>query len=114
MQDEGLFDASLNDHKEYMKFCFSGIKQSELDNIKDMWNNHHIRNSKTTEGPGGRPYVLWFTPAAAGATDYKFPVAGEKLDQTQRFCVHLSLASCSEDAFPPSIINYDWRKLKSS
>ena len=25
LQDEGLFDPSLNHHKECMKFCFSGI-----------------------------------------------------------------------------------------
>ena len=36
LQGEGLFDPSLNHHKECMKFCFSGILQSELDNIKEM------------------------------------------------------------------------------
>ena len=36
LQDEGLFDSSLNHHKECMKFCFSGILQSELDNINEM------------------------------------------------------------------------------
>ena len=36
LQDEGLFDPSLNHHKECMKFCFSGILQSELDNINEM------------------------------------------------------------------------------
>ena len=38
--------------------------------------------------------VLYFNPAAAGATDYKFPLAGEKLDQELRFCVYPSLANC--------------------
>ena len=40
LQDEGLFDPSLNHHKECMKFCFSGIRQSELDDIKEIWNSH--------------------------------------------------------------------------
>ena len=51
------------------------------------------------ECPGGRPDVLYFNPAVAGATDYKFPLAGEKLDQTLRFCVHSSLVNCTEDFF---------------
>ena len=32
------------------------------------------------ECPGGRPDVLYFYPAAAGATDSKFPLAAEKQD----------------------------------
>ena len=38
--------------------------------------------------PRGRPDVLYFNPAAAGTTDYKFPLTGEKLDQALRFCVY--------------------------
>ena len=97
LQDEGLFDPSLNHHKEFMKFCFSGILPKELDNIKEMWNIHCIRNSRNAECPGGRPDVLNFNPAAAGAIDYKFPLAGEKLNQALRFCVYPSLANCTED-----------------
>ena len=74
-----------------MKFCFSGILQSELDNMKEMWNNHCIRNSRNTECPRGRPTVLYFNPAAAGAADYKFLLVREKLDQTLRFYVYPSL-----------------------
>ena len=80
LEDEGLFDPSLNHHKEWMKFCFTGILQIELDNIKEMWNNHRIRNSRNAKYPGGRPDILYFNPAAVGATDYKFSLAEEKLD----------------------------------
>ena len=71
--------------------------QRELDNIKEMRKNHRIRNSRNAECPGGRPDVLYFNPAAAGAADYKFPLAEEKLDQVLRFCVYPSLANCTED-----------------
>ena len=64
-----------------MKFCFAGILQSEPENIKEMWNNHRSRNSTNAECPGGRPDVLYFNPPAAGATDYKFALAREKLDE---------------------------------
>ena len=50
-----------------------------------------------TEGPGGGPDILYFDPAIAVAADYKFPLAGEKLDQALRFCVHSSLVNCTED-----------------
>ena len=33
----------------------------------------------------GGPDVLYFDPAVAGATGYKFPLPGEKLDQALRF-----------------------------
>ena len=66
---DSLFDPSLNYHKEYMKFCFSGMLQNELDNIKEMWSNYGIRNSRNAECSGGRPDVLCFNPATAGATN---------------------------------------------
>ena len=62
-----------------------------------MWNSYRIKNSKNLECPGGGPDVLYFDPAVAGATDYKFPLPGEKLDQALRFCVHSSLVNCTED-----------------
>ena len=71
--------------------------KNELDNIKEMSNNHRIRNNRNAECPGRRPDVLYFSSAAAGATDYKFPLAGEKLDQALRFCVYPSLVNCTED-----------------
>ena len=46
---------------------------------------------------GGRPDVLYFDPTAAGATDYKFPLAGESLDQALSFCVYSPLLNCTED-----------------
>ena len=61
-----------------------------------MCNNHRIRNGRNAECPGGRPDVLYFNPAAAGATDYKFPLDGEKLDPALKFCVYPSLANCTE------------------
>ena len=96
MQDEGLFDLSLNYHRECLKFCFSGILQNELDNTKEMWNNHRIRNSKNAEYPWGRLDVLHFNSAAASATDNKFLLAGENLDQTVRFCMYPPLTDCTE------------------
>ena len=45
--------------------------------------------------PWGRPD--YFYPATVGTTDYKVPVAGQKLDQALRFCVYPSLVNFTED-----------------
>ena len=45
--------------------------------------------------PCGRPD--YFYPATVGATDYKVPVAGQKLDQALRFCVYPPLVNFTED-----------------
>ena len=61
-----------------------------------MRNNHRIRNNRNAECPGERPDVLYFNHAA-GATNYKFPLAGEKSVQALRFCVCPSLINSTED-----------------
>ena len=43
-----------------MKFCFSGIPQKELDDIKEVWSNHRIKNSRNAACSGRRPVVLYF------------------------------------------------------
>ena len=56
-----------------------------------------MRNSRNAKCSGGRPDVLYFNLAAAGATDHKFALAREKLDQALRFCVYPSLANWTDD-----------------
>ena len=77
------------------------------DNIKGMWNSHSTRNSINAECTGGRPGVLYFNPAVAGATNYKFPLAGEKIDQALRFSVHSFFVNCARELFVTSIIKND-------
>ena len=56
-----------------------------------------LKNGMNAECPEGGSDVLYFNPAVASATDYKFPLAGEKLYQALRFCVRSSLVNCTED-----------------
>ena len=74
---------------QFFSQSFSGILQSDWDNIKVMLNNHRIRNSTNAECPWRRPDIRYFYSAAAGVTDYKFPEK-EKLDEALRFCVYPS------------------------
>ena len=48
---------------ECFKFAFFPVMQKELENIKDNWNSHRIRESlqSSNEGrPAGRPEILYF------------------------------------------------------
>ena len=70
----GLFDIRLNLHLQYLRFCFFGVLQHELEEIKSLWNSHPIRHIKNSNSPGGRPDALYFTPEGLGVTDCKFPL----------------------------------------
>ena len=52
LQGEGLFDPSLNHHKKCIKFCFSGILQIELDNIKEMGTAIALQIAEMQNAPG--------------------------------------------------------------
>ena len=79
-----------------MKLCFTGILQSELDNIKDVWSNHGIKNSRNSECPGRRPVVLYCITEVM-VQQIAPALARKKLDQALRFCVYPSLVNCTED-----------------
>ena len=57
-------------------FFFDGLLQTELDDMKRMWNNHTIRNSREAESPGGKPDVLFYTPEATGGKNKSVPLNG--------------------------------------
>ena len=70
----GLFDISLNLHLQCLRFCFFGVLQHELDEIKSLWNSHRIRHIRNSNSPGGCTGVLYFIPQGSGVTDCKFPL----------------------------------------
>ena len=95
MDDNGLFDISLNLHLQYLRFCFFGVLQHELDKIKSLWNNYRIRHIKNSNSPGGRPDVLYFTPEGLGVIDCKFPLDGYDINLAVDYCETPSLFGCS-------------------
>ena len=66
---ENVVDTSSTYHVEFLRFCFLGILQEELDETRRLWNNHFIRKSLNGECPGGRPDVLFYTPSPVGGRD---------------------------------------------
>jgi len=72
--DETVFDPSIWYHVQFLRFCFMSIVQTELDQTKNLWNNHYIRKTRNAESPPGRPNVLYFTPLLSGGEDCKLPL----------------------------------------
>ena len=64
--ENGSFDARINSRLDVNRFCFIGLIQTELDEVKEMWSNHRIRFVGNSECPSGRPNVLYHAPQLTG------------------------------------------------
>ena len=69
---ENILDTSLT-YIEFLRFCFLGILQEQLDGTRRLWNNHFVRKTRNTECPGGRLDVLLYTPSLVGGKDCRSP-----------------------------------------
>lgn len=81
--DKGIVEKEL--HKEWLWFCFSGVLQSALDDMKKYWNTYYIRQSQH-ETVAGVPDILYFLPEKCGGTDCLFPFPQEKIDEMKLEC----------------------------
>ena len=93
----GQFDISLNLHLQCLRFCFFGVLQHELDEIKSLWNIHCIRYIENSKSPGDRPDVLCCTPEGLGVTDCKFFLDSHVVNLAMDYCETPSLFGCSAD-----------------
>jgi len=62
MINEGLFDNSNDMHIELIRYCFMNLIQKKLDENTRLWNSHNIRESKNSDGPFGKPEILYQVP----------------------------------------------------
>lgn len=95
--ETGSFDASISYHVEVIRFCFIGLIQTELDEVKAMWNNHRIRPVRNSECPSGRPQVLYNAPQITGGIECKFPVSETDLAMARTFCKTPLIFGCSKE-----------------
>ena len=58
--DRGVVDLEKELHKECLWFCFSGVLQSALDDMKKYWNTHYIRQSRHETVAGALTVSLMF------------------------------------------------------
>lgn len=92
-----ILDISLNYHLQVIRFCFMGIIQKELDDMKYMWNTHYIREVKNSECPSGRPNVLYYMPEMSNGRKCSFPISRHDIQEAQYFCHPSSLIGCTEE-----------------
>ena len=72
--DEGSYDPTKYCQRMCLFFSFHGLLQTDLDDMKRMWNNHTIRNSREAESPGGKQDVLFYTSEATGGENKSVPL----------------------------------------
>ena len=60
-----------------MRLCFMHLIQSDLDRISEEWNTHRIAAKASSEGPRGKPDVLYFAPETVNAQMYGVPCPEE-------------------------------------
>lgn len=68
--DGGSLDTSNKLQMECLWFCFSGIIQAELDEVRESWNSHYIRASRYHTAHG-IPDVIYFLPESSSSNDHK-------------------------------------------
>ena len=92
-----MFDPSLSHHINCLRFCFLGLIQSELDETRDLWNNHRIRKTSNSECPAGRPNILYFTPQISFGINYKLPLADQDYQIAKEFVEESALHRCTTE-----------------
>ena len=97
MCDEGIFDVSISYHLECIRFCFLGIIQTELDEVRILWNNHRIRKVRNSECPEGRPDVLFFSPSLTNGRECSYKIDKSDFQLAQGFSQDPPLLGCSKE-----------------
>lgn len=83
MADHGILDTSDNIHFECIRFCFMSFINRDLNDTIQQWNEHRIRRSKNTDGPFGKPDVLYFQPEVFATRDFRLELPGN-IDHIER------------------------------
>jgi hypothetical protein len=80
LSDAGIVDTSDNLDIECCRFSYMDLLQQELDEIRLLWNTHHIRASRDNGAPAGKPDVMYYLPDTVGGVDCKQVLEVAELD----------------------------------
>ena len=97
MSAENIVDASLTYHVEFLRFCFLGILQEELDETGRLWINHFVRKSRNAECPGGPPDVFLYTPSLVGGRNCRSHFVEAEVNLALPCCEAPELFGSSDD-----------------
>jgi hypothetical protein len=67
----GIIDTSNPLDIECCRFSYMHLLKDELDEIRILWNTHHIRPSGDHGSPGGKPDILYYMPENSGGIECK-------------------------------------------
>ena len=82
MVNRGLLDLGNTLHMECLWFCFHGVLQEDLDQVKVHWNTHRIRPSRFGTVPG-IPDALYYLPQRSGGEECKVTLSREKIGEME-------------------------------
>lgn len=91
LTEYGAFHPGCVMETECLRFCFMGVIQKDLDEVRRQWNTHRIRPSAGSRCPSGIPDELYYLPEPP-AVDCMLlnvnPLPDEVLDHLiePRFC----------------------------
>nr|XP_055036971.1 uncharacterized protein LOC129424369 [Misgurnus anguillicaudatus] len=80
LRERHLFSGS-HEHKCLLRYVFLGVLQKELDEYRELWNNHTIRPVRQSRCPSGKPEAMYHLPHRFNARDCGFPVSQEVLQE---------------------------------
>ena len=61
LRDRHYFNGT-HEHKCLVRYVFLGIFQKELDEHRELWNNHTIRPVRQSLCPSGKPETMYHLP----------------------------------------------------
>ena len=85
MCESGALELGKSFHMENLWFCYSKVIQKELDQVRDHWNSHYIRQSRHDTIPGV-PDILYYLPERTGGTDCLVPLSDEQVRAVEPQC----------------------------
>ena len=59
---DGHYFNGTHEHKCLVRYVFLGIFQKELDEHRELWNNHTIRPVRQSLCPSGKPETMYHLP----------------------------------------------------
>ena len=74
LRESGVYDDSDIIHVEAWRFCFYASLQEDLNDMKEYWNNHKIRESHAAESPNRRPELMYCLPEDYVGNKCKVPM----------------------------------------
>ena len=97
LRDRNVFDGSIPYHLESVRLFFLDLIQRELNDVKVLWNNHHIRKVRIGECPSGHPNVIFFAPELNNGRDVGKRLSRNYASIARFFCKEPKLHGCSKE-----------------